>query len=178
MAAVIRGLTVRQPWAWAIAHAGKDVENRTWAPPNNLLGGYLAIHAGKTLDVEAKQELQDAIRFQTRPELALPDDLSVLHNMPTGAIVAVVRLLGVARQGTETVTTYTASSSYGAIGPDWDSPWLNRRAGTFGWILDQLVVLPNPVPCRGMQGLWTLNAQTLVAVRNEWARALAGKTVA
>lgn len=25
-------ITVRQPWAWAILHAGKDVENRPWAP--------------------------------------------------------------------------------------------------------------------------------------------------
>jgi hypothetical protein len=25
-----RVLTVRQPWASAIIHAGKDVENRTW----------------------------------------------------------------------------------------------------------------------------------------------------
>lgn len=23
-------LTVRNPWAWAIIHAGKDIENRTW----------------------------------------------------------------------------------------------------------------------------------------------------
>ena|ERR1700733_416092 len=35
-------LTVRQPWAWTIIHAGKDVENRTW--PTNYRGP-LAIHA-------------------------------------------------------------------------------------------------------------------------------------
>lgn len=23
-------LSVRQPWAWAIIHAGKDIENRSW----------------------------------------------------------------------------------------------------------------------------------------------------
>ncbi len=36
-------LTVKQPWAWAILHAGKDIENRTWAPKYR---GPLAIHAG------------------------------------------------------------------------------------------------------------------------------------
>lgn len=32
-----RALTVRQPWTWAICHAGKDIENRTWPiPPKHL----------------------------------------------------------------------------------------------------------------------------------------------
>jgi hypothetical protein len=26
----VRVLTVRQPWAWAIIHGGKDAENRNW----------------------------------------------------------------------------------------------------------------------------------------------------
>jgi hypothetical protein len=41
----MRILTVRQPWAWAIIHGGKDVENRT----TNIAGSYrgpIAIHAG------------------------------------------------------------------------------------------------------------------------------------
>lgn len=37
-------LTVRQPWAWAIIHAGKDIENRTWATKYR---GPLAIHASR-----------------------------------------------------------------------------------------------------------------------------------
>ena len=36
-------LTVKAPWAWAIIHAGKDVENRTWS---TSCRGPLAIHAG------------------------------------------------------------------------------------------------------------------------------------
>lgn len=42
----MRILTVRQPWAWAIIHGGKDVENRT----RNIAGDYrgpVAIHAGR-----------------------------------------------------------------------------------------------------------------------------------
>ena len=41
----MRVLTVRQPWAWAIIHGGKDVENRT----RNIAGSYrgpVAIQAG------------------------------------------------------------------------------------------------------------------------------------
>jgi len=44
-------LSVRQPWAWAIIHAGKDIENRSWqaAKKGGMRGGRIAIHAAKGL---------------------------------------------------------------------------------------------------------------------------------
>jgi hypothetical protein len=39
----VKALTIRQPWAWAIIYAGKDIENRSW---NTRLRGTIAIHAG------------------------------------------------------------------------------------------------------------------------------------
>lgn len=39
-------LSIRQPWAWLIIHAGKDIENRTW--PSRVRGRVL-IHAGKRM---------------------------------------------------------------------------------------------------------------------------------
>lgn len=46
----MKALTVLQPWAWAIIHAGKDVENRTWKPGKELqVGDLFAIHAGRRL---------------------------------------------------------------------------------------------------------------------------------
>jgi len=39
----VKALTIKQPWAWAIIHAGKNVENRTW---HTDYRGPLAIHAG------------------------------------------------------------------------------------------------------------------------------------
>ncbi len=40
----IRVISVRQPWAWLIIHAGKDIENRSWSTNHR---GPLAIHASK-----------------------------------------------------------------------------------------------------------------------------------
>jgi hypothetical protein len=40
-------LTCKQPWAWAIIHGGKNVENRTWKPRNPCR---ILIHAGRGLD--------------------------------------------------------------------------------------------------------------------------------
>src|SRR5580704_17656926 len=40
----MKALSIHQPWAWAILHAGKTVENRTW--PTRYRGPLL-IHASK-----------------------------------------------------------------------------------------------------------------------------------
>ncbi len=37
-------ISIRQPWAWAIIHAGKDIENRSW--PTKFRGP-VCIHAAK-----------------------------------------------------------------------------------------------------------------------------------
>jgi hypothetical protein len=55
-------LSVRQPWAWAIIHAGKDIENRSPAAIRNIgrCVGPCAIHASKGM---TKEEYVDAYEF-------------------------------------------------------------------------------------------------------------------
>jgi hypothetical protein len=48
-------ISVRQPWAWAIVHLGKDIENRSW--PTRLRGPVL-IHASKGM---TRGEYDDAL---------------------------------------------------------------------------------------------------------------------
>lgn len=50
MANPLYALTLHRPWAWAIAHGPKRIENRSWAPPRWARGMRLAIHAGKTFN--------------------------------------------------------------------------------------------------------------------------------
>lgn len=58
-------LSIRQPWAWLIMHAGKDIENRTWA--TNVRGRIL-IHAAKGC---TQLELDAAKRFMYCRDVAL-----------------------------------------------------------------------------------------------------------
>lgn len=58
-------LSVRQPWAWAIIHAGKPVENRSEASVRMggmrpMIGRRIAIHAAKGL---TREEYDDAREF-------------------------------------------------------------------------------------------------------------------
>jgi len=46
---IYKVLSIRQPWAWLILHARKDIENRTWA---TKIRGEVLIHAGATMTRE------------------------------------------------------------------------------------------------------------------------------
>lgn len=48
----MKALSIKQPWAWCILHACKDVENRDWKPWNAGLKfrGEFLIHTGAKLD--------------------------------------------------------------------------------------------------------------------------------
>ena len=43
----MNALTLHQPWASLIAHDVKKIETRSWAPPRQMIGQRIAIHAGK-----------------------------------------------------------------------------------------------------------------------------------
>ncbi len=138
----IRALTLHQPHAYCVVHRNKRIENRDWAPPDWLIGEYLAIHAGKTVDVEAIE------RLETDPDspcinTTMPDKDSYV----TGAVVAVAKLVGVVTES--------------------DDPYFS---GPYGWVLDDVVAI-EPVPCRGYQKLWPLDDRTLAEVRRRFQAA-------
>lgn len=75
-------VSVRQPWAWAIARGHKAVENRDW---DTRFRGALAIHASLRVDLDSSES--PAIRAAHWD----PDDPAAA----IGGIVAVVTLSGV-----------------------------------------------------------------------------------
>lgn len=89
--APIRGLTLIRPWSWAIAHAGKDVENRTWEPPAGTIGSWLAIHSGQKYDQESAEWMLDDLELAHVP--AKDAD-------PAGVIVAVAQFAEVVTEST------------------------------------------------------------------------------
>lgn len=84
-------LSVRQPWAWAIIHGGKDIENRSWQAVNHGLKrrGRICIHASKGLSM---YEYEDAQRFIEENDIAcpLPRDLKFGQIIGTVDVVDVV----------------------------------------------------------------------------------------
>ena len=154
MTAEIRGLTLRHPWAWAFLH-GKDVENRTWPPERQggKVGMFIALHGGaEKVDFKYSNEIMDALIWMELQGCNLPIiHPSNLNTVVRPGIVAVAQLAAV---------TQNSSSRWAA-------------AGQFHWLLADVTPLPEPVPHRGAQGLWTLEPSALAAVREGYRRARA-----
>lgn len=136
----LRALSLSQPWAWCMtapaAGLRKDVENRTWKCPANMIGHRFAIHAAKSWDDNGARMIHEAgLRFPRREIIA------------SGAIVA---LATIDRQ----VTTAA------------ELPLEQRRwfFGPYGYVFRDLTVLPKPIPCRGMQSFWKVPDDTLAEV--------------
>lgn len=72
-----RILTVKNPWADAIIHRGKDVECRKWSTD---FRGRVWIHAGKSYDYNAPYDLLHSYAYTT---------------LPTGCIIGSVDLVDV-----------------------------------------------------------------------------------
>lgn len=132
-------LTVRQPWAWAIAKGYKTIENRSRATSHR---GPLAIHAGLRWDEPKELWLRNAVSIARNLGFQLPKYLA--DDMPhagTGLIIAVVDVIDVC----------TASRGGPVVECDC-GPWAN--AGETHWKLNNARLLPDPVPAKGRLGLW------------------------
>lgn len=139
-------LTLHQPWASAIVSGPKRIENRMWPPPERVLGRRIWTHAGLAYDRERHERVR-----------AIWPALNDLV-LPTGAILGSAVVVGyghISARGGDTVVG-------GATRAIFDDPWW---IGPYGWLLDDVRALAEPVPCRGAQKLWRVPADALARCR-------------
>lgn len=143
----IRGLTLWRPWAAAIVHGPKRIENRPWFPSLSFLDRlWVAIHAGRRWDAAGARFIAET---WTECPAAIDHDEEEAGWPSTFAEQGVV---GVAR-----VVEVRPLDEVGPIGAEWAfGPWC--------WMLEDVRALPTPIPCRGAQGLWRLPDAVLAAV--------------
>ncbi len=82
----MKALTLRQPWAWAVVYAGKDIENRQW---KTSLRGRVAIHAAKGL---TREEYDEGVIFLRR-DYNYKKKIPSFENIIRGAIVGTVEIV-------------------------------------------------------------------------------------
>lgn len=83
----IRALAIKQPWASAIIHLGKDIENREWP---TMMRGRICIHASKAYDPVDAADFHDLVYARNidmtgKPNLYFPEE-------PRGGIIGVVEI--------------------------------------------------------------------------------------
>lgn len=153
MSRTIPALSLLQPWASLVAVGAKRIETRSWATKHR---GILAIHASKGYPRECRD-----FAGQIGVRLYLPSG-----PLPLGRVVAVCRLVCI-RPTDELEPALSARElHFGDYSP-------NR----YGWLLEDVRVLPEPVEARGSLSLWQWECPDTVwgALRLE---ELAGKTSA
>lgn len=135
----MKALTVRQPWADAIAHGSKRTENRSWKLPAKHVSTRILIHAAVTTDKKA----------------VMPADCGIdraFGSIPIarhGAIIAVATLAG-------------CHFDTGCC-----EPW--GMADYYHWEFADVTALPEPVMVKGALGLWAPAADILDVVTAQTA---------
>lgn len=171
----MRILTVRQPWAHAIVHLGKDVENRT----RNIAGDYrgpVAIHAGlATFEEEggAFPQVQRAIWLKDEgysptdsqlwevAEAVDPGDPRFVY----GAVIGVVDLVDVHRGYQQDDPYAWEPDEYcdipSVIGPHPKTCSTWAEANVHHLVLANPRPLADPIAYKGALGLRTLDDATV-----------------
>lgn len=142
--AMMKCLSLHQPWASLVAYGLKGIETRGRKPTTRYRGPLL-IHAAKCWDYD-NRKAWDRIRkaFPRNVAAAFPPD--EIDDLPLGAVVAAVRVVDV-REMTEAWIAEQTTLEL-EVG-DW-SP------GRFGWVLEGVQRPQIPVPLRGYQGLFNV----------------------
>ena len=130
-----RILSVRQPWAWAIAAGIKGIENRTWSTP---FEGVLFIHAGQRVDAKGIAFLKDDLG------LKLPSSFETGAVVGAAALVACIDVAEMTKKEIEETGKWLESV--------WQAPFAE---GPVLWVLPEGARLKEPVPMKGKVGLWT-----------------------
>ena len=150
----MRVLTVRQPWAWAIIHGGKDVENRV----RNLAGDYrgpVAIHAGVRQDDGASGIALRAARGNWYLNRDSGHDDVEPWKRDHGHIIGVVDLVDVHAPCKAWEDDETARCS------EW------AESDVFHLVLAAPRALATPIPFKGALGLRTLPDDVEAAIREQ-----------
>lgn len=152
----MKALTLWRPFPAMIFHVPEDeakrVENRGWRPPRALVGQRIAIHAGERIDRDAMRAASTMLGMSFPPaDKAL--DIGIIG---TARIASVIRKADVDHRIFHGFVKAAEVSHADRIWHDQVARWFS---GPYGWVLYDVVALPEPLSCKGRQGLWDVPAE-------------------
>jgi len=129
----IPAISIRQPWSWAIVHAGKNIENRDW--PTNVRGP-IYIHAAKGMSISEYDDFEDFYDLLRRDDKSLPECPPRAHLLRGGIV------------GTATLVDCVKQHS---------SPWF---FGKYGFVLEDVKPV-DFIPYKGQLGFFDVDPTEL-----------------
>ena len=156
----MRCLSLTQPYATLVSISAKTIETRSW---KTNYRGPLAIHAAKGFPKWAKDICQGQ-PFRTC--LGLPEPYSkglnsygpswqgeideMVRELPRGCVLATCKLVDCER--TDLFTSEGYGSGYRLT--EQERAFGDYSPGRWAWVLEDVKPLAEPVPAKGMLGLW------------------------
>jgi activating signal cointegrator 1 len=138
----MKAITLTQPWATLVAIGAKQIETRSWT---TTYRGQLAIHAAKGFPEYAQAVcLQEPFRTVLMEQTNIKIIWSRINkrtDFPLGAIVATCELVAI-----KPAHAISISDQECAFG--------DYSFGRYAWMFVNIQALPEPIPMRGMLGIW------------------------
>lgn len=144
----MKALTVRQPYADAIAHGPKRIENRTKPLPAKYIGVPVLLHAAKEPHATGITAV-DLARLTGVPTHRWPGTRS--------AIIAVIRFGGF----------HLADGDVHWCCRPWGHVPTRTQPEVWHWQITHVTPLKEPVPATGALGFWTPGDDVLAAVQRQ-----------
>lgn len=160
----MKALTLWRPWPRLIFEYGKDIENRSWAPPESLVGQRIAIHAGNKIHGHGVSRLMSTL---SRGKPTFGADVQALCGPPQ-VIVGTVLVVGWLYWNGTGEGNYGHQNTLKDVEKYILSEWLE---GPCGWMLADPWLLPHPVSCRGHQKLWNVPGNIEQEIQDQLMRA-------
>lgn len=147
----MKALTLWQPWASLVAMGEKRVETRSWS---TRYRGELAIHAAANIppkwlgasrhQPDFRNELADVLNCRRdSDERGGMHVNSAIMSLPRGAVLCVVKLVGIEETSVVRETL-----------PEHELIFGNYEDGRYAWFFEIAKVLDEPIPAKGNRLLW------------------------
>jgi hypothetical protein len=136
----MKAISIWQPYASLIIHGHKVVETRGWAAPKSIIGQTIAIASTANIKREQRDAYNDEEFQYFYKDTGLPD----LENLPCGYALGTAMIVGcdlITESLVEDVSLEELSYGW------WDY-------GRYAWHLSQARPFPEPIRCKGNQGIW------------------------
>ena len=155
----MKALTMTQPWATLVAIGENTIETRSWG---TRYRGPLAIHSAKGFPSDARE------LCRTRPYATVLAAAGYRNAaaLPLGAVIAVARLDDVMEFTRASLREVRALAKRGDV-PEHEADFGDFSPGRYGFVLRDVQPLRDPVPARGMLGLWEVPEPLQAEIRKQ-----------
>lgn len=146
----MKAITIKQPWATLIALGEKKFETRSW---KTKYRGPLAIHAGKSVDKEACEEMWIK-------DVLAEHGIKSWKQLPTGVILATTEL----KECYAVELNFCNDAVLLKEGPTLNGLEVKfgyYDEGRFAWELAKLNTLFEPIPAKGQLSLWNWDGEEI-----------------